>query len=105
MTGVEIVAHCDVCECVSLRPSEIQLLVSSNPALSHYTFTCPLCASVITRPADSHTIHLLLRGGVVAVLHHVPAEALEPHTGPAITADDVLDFALADLDLSELVSA
>jgi hypothetical protein len=105
MTGVEIVAPCPVCECVVLRPSEIQLLVSSNPALSHYGFTCPICASVITRPATSDTIHALLRGGVVAVLHQVPAEALEPHTGPVISPDDVLDFALAPIDLTELVSA
>jgi len=35
-----------------------------------------------------------MSGGVRAVVWEVPGEALEVHDGPALTYDDLLDFAL-----------
>ena len=46
------------------------------------------------KPADDHVVSLLMSGGVRAQVFEVPAEALEPKAGPAISYDDLLDFVL-----------
>ena len=56
--------------------------------------SCPSCGEVELTPADDHVVSLLVSGGVPATVWDVPAEALEPHSGSALTYDDLLDFAL-----------
>jgi hypothetical protein len=46
----------------------------------------------VEKPADERVIRLLLSGGVMPMLVHVPAEALEAHSGPPINHDDLLEF-------------
>jgi hypothetical protein len=89
-----IQASCPVCGDVTLTPSDVTLTVCVLPELSSYAFVCPTCSSVVRKPACDHTVGLLTDGGVRVEVLHIPAEALEPHTGPALTADDLLDLHL-----------
>lgn len=89
-----IKASCPVCGEVELTPAELTLRVCNHPPLSYYSFTCPGCREEIRKPADNHVITLLMSGGVRAQVWEVPAEVLEPRTGPALTYDDLLDFVL-----------
>jgi hypothetical protein len=102
-----IKASCPGCGEVELTPDDVSLMVCSHAPLSYYAFTCPGCAEEVRKPADDHVVSLLVSGGVPATVWDVPAEVLEPRTGPALTYDDLLDLALhlADTDLLAAAAA
>lgn len=99
-----IKASCPSCGEVELTSQDVTLMVCSYAPQSYYTFVCPKCSADIRKPADDHVVSLLMSGGVKAEVWELPAEALEVHTGPALTYDDLLDFAL-QLGSSDLVAA
>ena len=89
-----IKASCPSCGEVELTPADVSLMVCSHAPLSYYAFSCPTCSEEIRKPADDHVVSLLVSGGVPATVWEIPAEALEPRTGPVLTYDDLLDLAL-----------
>jgi len=89
-----IKASCPTCGEVELTPADVSLMVCSHAPLSYYAFCCPTCSEEVRKPADDHVVSLLVSGGVPATVWDVPAEVLEPRTGPALTYDDLLDLAL-----------
>lgn len=89
-----IKASCPTCSEVELTSADITLRVCNYAPLSYYAFTCPTCREHVRKPADDHIVSLLMSGGVRAQVWEVPAEALEPKSGPAISYDDLLDFVL-----------
>ncbi len=89
-----IKASCPCCGDVELTAAQVRLVVCSVADWSFYEFTCAQCRDDIRKPAGTEVVHLLRSGGVKAERWTVPAEALEPHLGPVISYDDVLDFAL-----------
>ncbi|MDP9418326.1 MAG: hypothetical protein M3P48_10985 [Actinomycetota bacterium] len=99
-----IKASCPVCGDVELTPAQVRLVVCNRSEWSYYAFTCTSCKDEVRKPADEQIVALLVSGGVRAEKWTIPAEALEVHAGPAISYDDVLDFALA-LDDSDLLTA
>ncbi|MBL8928927.1 MAG: hypothetical protein JNL54_02275 [Kineosporiaceae bacterium] len=99
-----IKASCPSCGDVELTPPQVRLVVCSVKAWSYYAFTCGSCLEEVRKPAGRDVVALLVSGGVIAEPWAVPAEALEEHHGPALSYDDVLDFALW-LDHADLVSA
>src|SRR3954468_21181706 len=88
-----IKASCPTCGEVELTSDDVALMVCSQAPLSYYSFTCPGCLDEGRKPADGHVISLLMSGGVKPTVWEVPAEALEPKLGPALSYDDLLDFA------------
>jgi predicted RNA-binding Zn-ribbon protein involved in translation (DUF1610 family) len=93
-TMTTIKASCPTCGEVEMTSNDVMLMVCNHAPLSYYAFDCPSCADEVRKPADDHVISLLMSGGVRAQVWEVPAEALEPKAGPALTYDDLLDFAL-----------
>ena len=89
-----IKASCPTCGEVELTPADVSLVVCSHAPLSYYAFDCPGCTQEVRKPADDHVVSLLVSGGVPATVWAVPAEALEPRTGPPLTYDDLLDLAI-----------
>ena len=89
-----ITASCPTCGDVELTSADVTLMVCNQATLSYYTFGCPTCQDDVRKPADDHVVSLLMSGGVRAVVWEVPNEALETHEGPALSYDDLLDFAL-----------
>lgn len=98
-----IKASCPMCGEVELTDHDIDLRVCSHAPLSYYAFICPGCRDEVRKPADDHVVSLLMSGGVTAHVWEVPKEAMEPHTGPALTYDDLLDLhqALDDVNVIE----
>jgi hypothetical protein len=92
---------------VELTPADVSLMVCSHAPLSYYAFSCPTCTDEVRKPADDHVVSLLVSGGVPAQVWELPAEVLETKTGPVLTYDDLLDFALelADNDLLSAAAA
>lgn len=89
-----IKASCPTCGEVELTPADVRLMVCSHAPLSYYAFDCTSCGEEIRKPADDHVVSLLVSGGVPAQVWDLPAEALETKAGPALSYDDLLDFAL-----------
>lgn len=87
-----IKATCTDCGEVDLTADDILLRIGPSKTVNTYGFSCPSCGEFVQKAADDRVVRLLLSGGVVPVPVHVPAEALEMRTGPAISHDDILDF-------------
>jgi hypothetical protein len=87
-----IKATCPGCGEVDLTAEDVLLRIGGTKASNTYGFSCPTCSRFIEKPADDRIVRLLLSGGVMPVLMHVPAEALESKDGPVITHDDLLAF-------------
>ena len=87
-----IKATCPGCGEVDLTADDILLRIGSQTASNTYGFSCPDCGDFVQKPADERVVRLLLSGGVMPTLVHVPAEALEPRSGPPINHDDLLAF-------------
>lgn len=99
-----IKASCPGCGDVELTPAQVRLVVCTVKSWSYYAFICTQCQDEVRKPAGRDVVALLISGGVVAEPWTVPSEALEEHHGPALTYDDVLDFALW-LGSADLVAA
>ncbi len=105
-----IKASCPACGEVELTSADVTLMVCNYAPQSYYTFVCPKCTDTVRKPADDHVVSLLMSGGVRAEVWELPpvayALALDAltHSGPALTYDDLLDFAL-HLSSSDLLAA
>ena len=87
-----IKATCPGCGEVDLTADDILLRIGAQSAGNTYGFSCPDCGDFVQKPADDRVVRLLLSGGVMPTLDHVPAEALEARNGPPINHDDLLSF-------------
>jgi hypothetical protein len=85
------------CGRISLPTSAVELSICENhPDRNRYVFYCPCCQVVMAKRAPDAIVRLLTAAGVESVVWRCTAELCEPHYGPPLTADDVLDF-LIDL--------
>ncbi len=83
-------ATCPTCGEVGLTPDEIDLRVDpagSDP--SYYAFNCPMCVTVVRKPADDRIVRLLASGGV-EIRQLINPSARRP--GPKLVHDDLIDF-------------
>lgn len=87
-----IKATCQACGEVDLVADDILLRIGARASVNTYGFSCPGCGEFVEKHADERVIRLLLSGGVMPTLIHVPAEILETRTGPPICYDDLLTF-------------
>ena len=87
-----IKATCTECGEIDLTADKILLRIGAANGSNTYAFTCPSCSEFVEKPADERIVRLLLSGGVMPQLVHVPAEVLEAKQGPPINYDDVLAF-------------
>ncbi|MEA2453680.1 MAG: hypothetical protein QOG04_2390 [Actinomycetota bacterium] len=87
-----IKATCPGCGEVDLTADDILLRIGAQTDGNTYGFSCPDCGDFVQKPADERVVRLLLSGGVMPTLIHVPAEALEVHSGPPIDHDDLIAF-------------
>lgn len=87
-----IKASCPGCGEVDLTADDIILRIGPGRRANTYGFSCPTCGEFVEKPADNRVVRLLLSGGVIPSLVHVPAEALERRDGPPISHDDLLAF-------------
>ncbi len=78
------------CGTVTLTAEEVQLLYCAETDLSTFTFRCPACKRLDTRPTPPGARGALLMHGAPERLWHLPA--LETASGPPITVDDVAQF-------------
>jgi predicted RNA-binding Zn-ribbon protein involved in translation (DUF1610 family) len=85
---------CPDCGELALLPGDITVTEHKmNPDESTYAFTCPKCKAAITKPAPDAILALLtVAKGVRWNVIQMPAELDEPHSGPPLTLDDLIDL-------------
>ncbi|HMS25164.1 MAG TPA: hypothetical protein PKB15_05705 [Acidimicrobiia bacterium] len=87
-------ANCPHCGDVQLRATDLTVRITSGVEHGSYTFICPSCERAVAKDASKRIIDLLMSTGVDVQVVKPPAELNETHVGPAIDADDILDFHL-----------
>lgn len=87
-------ANCPTCGDVQLRATELVVRVCSDDESGSYTFRCPTCAVAVAKGASKRIVDLLVSSGVRMEVWRMPAELAEPHLGPTLQPDDLLDFHL-----------
>ena len=89
-----IKATCPLCGDVDLTPAEVQVTRAPAAGWATYAFGCPECGQRVSKPAGEDVVGLLATAGVPVRVLDIPEEALEPHDGPPLTYDDLIDFVL-----------
>jgi hypothetical protein len=104
-----IKATCPTCGDVDLAPADVVVTIAPELGWSTYTFLCQRCARPVSKPADEEVVQLLTGAGVRVQRLDPPDEYLQSRvmlaTGPAMTGDDVLDFALWMAGTDDIVGA
>jgi hypothetical protein len=100
-----IKASCPTCGDVELTTDRLRFVLHPVADRSFYAFTCDGCTDRIVKPAGPEIARLLSLGGVQPERLDIPEEALEVREGPALSWDDVLDFASLLDATTDLVGA
>jgi len=85
-------AQCPVCGDVQLGINDLTVRVHDDDTAGDYRFRCPECAQMVTRPASSRIVDLLMSAGAAEERWSWPAELAERPSGPPLTPDDLLDL-------------
>ena len=93
-TGIEFDARCPTCGEVRLTGDQLWLVLTTREGIDHFAFRCPRCCGHVRCPVDEETAAMLAELIPVEELA-VPDEALEEHSGAALTEDDLIDFGAA----------
>jgi predicted RNA-binding Zn-ribbon protein involved in translation (DUF1610 family) len=99
---------CPRCGEVDMGPEAILLSVLQGGREGTYRFTCPTCMDAVEKRADRKIVALLVSAGVDVMSGDHAPERMDPlfddeeegldrrlaprSTGPAFTADDLIDF-------------
>lgn len=94
MTGF-VQALCRTCGTVTVPARLLRLVVCNVPDRSKYSWRCPRCGEFYERRVTPRAASILREAGVLAEPWYIPAEALEPHAGPALDDEDVAAFMAA----------
>ena len=85
-------AQCPACGDVQLGIHDLTVRVHDEDSAGDYRFCCPGCEVTVTRPASARIVDLLVSAGAAEERWTWPAELAEPHAGPPLTPDDLLDL-------------
>ena len=86
-------ATCPDCGDVELTTRDVTVRVCADDDTGAYTFSCPVCRTIVLKPAEPHVVDLLAAAGVRVVVWTLPLELRErPQGGAPFTHDDLMDF-------------
>ena len=91
-TVAMIRASCPTCGDVELTTNDVRVLLCSTTYQSSYAFQCPSCRVAVAKAAEPRVVDVLLASGITLSVWRMPAELDEPHAGPPISYDDLLEF-------------
>ncbi len=87
-------ATCPRCGDVEVGSTGVSVQLCTTTGAATYSFLCPLCQVLVSKPAAERIVRALNRAGVRVVSWSLPAELMEAKSGPPITHDDLLAFHL-----------
>ncbi len=92
---VDARAVCPGCGPMVVPAAEVRCELETAGHRGLCELRCPVCSTTIVVPAVAPAVESLWRAGSGHMSGSVPFELLEPHAGPPLSWDDVLDFVLA----------
>jgi hypothetical protein len=87
-------ATCPRCGDVEVGSTGVGVQLCTTTGAATYSFLCPLCQVLVSKPATERVVTALTWAGVRLVPWSLPAELMEARSGPPITHDDLLAFHL-----------
>ena len=93
--AIKVRVVCPGCGPVVLPAEELCCELEAAGAKGICELTCPLCSAMVLVPAGPVAVETMREGGAGHMSGSIPFELLEPHVGPPLSWDDLLDFMLA----------
>lgn len=93
--AIKVRVACPGCGPVVLPAKDLRCELESAGDKGICELRCPVCSTMVLVPAGPVAVETMRGGGAGHMSGSVPFELLEPHTGPPLSWDDVLDFTLA----------
>jgi hypothetical protein len=94
INAIKVRVVCPGCGPVVLPAKELRCEVQAPGGEGICELSCPVCSTLLIVPAGPVAVETMRDGGAGHMSGSVPFELLEPHTGPPLTWDDILDFKL-----------
>ncbi len=92
-TAVAIVrTTCPTCGDVEMTIGDLRVRLCSTTNEGSYAFRCPACRLLVAKPIEASVVDVLVLAGVELEVWHMPEELYEPHAGPPVSYDDLLEF-------------
>ncbi len=106
MAKLAVKAECR--SCGQVEPSVADLRCEARGSQGIFEFACPLCGRLVLVATEPWRALALQATGAARMTGPVPFELLEPHEGPPVSWDEVLDVRLvlgrSDFPQAELVA-
>ena len=93
-SSISVRVVCPGCGPVVVPATDLRCELEAAGQAGICELRCPVCASTVLIPAVASAVETI-RGAGAEGMTIAPFELLEPHAGPPISWDDVLDFKLA----------
>lgn len=85
-------AECPTCGRIQISAADVVCGISEADEAALCEFPCSGCGRVLLRPLPSVEIPTLLLFGARKAVRPLPFELVEPHRGPALSWDELLDL-------------
>ena len=94
-SDIKVRVVCPGCGPLVVPAAELRCEVEADGDNGLCELSCPVCSATLLVRAPAATVEVMRDGGAGHMTGSVPFELLEPHTGPPLSWDDLLDFKLA----------
>jgi hypothetical protein len=86
-------ATCTGCGDVELGTADVRVRVDPTSHQGTYSFVCPLCDTLVVKPAQPRTVDLLLASGVEYEMASGPTSAQDRPGKTPLAESDIVAFA------------
>jgi hypothetical protein len=94
-SAITVRVVCPGCGPLVVPAADIRCEVEAEGGTGLCELRCPVCSATLLVRAQAAAVETMRDGGAGHITGSVPFELLEPHTGPPLSWDDLLDFKLA----------
>jgi hypothetical protein len=94
-SAIKVRVVCPECGPVVLPAKEIRCELQTAGDKGMCELSCPVCSTTVLVPAGPVAVQAMREGGAGHMRGSIPFELLEPHVGPPLSWNDLLDFKLA----------
>ena len=91
-SAIKVRVVCPGCGPQVVPAAQLRCEVEAEADKGLCELSCPVCSATLVVRAQAAAVEVMRDGGAGHMTGSVPFELLEPHTGPPLTWDDLLDF-------------
>ena len=94
-SDIKVRVVCPGCGPLVVPAAELRCELEADGGKGICELRCPACSATLVVRAEAAAVEAMRGAGAGHMSGSVPFELLEPHTGPPLSWDDLLDFKLA----------